>query len=285
MTDNTTNRILYDDAQRLMSRIKWAERALDDAKRAIGDKTPLSLTLPLLDAANQAVEEARDWLRGANDRAVETTPTEELQALERGISVAETQEDLSRCADTLRSWQLPKGVPTVKKFAHLLLERAKALGLEPRKSPEPLPREPGCEEEEPVRGSYPGARVKQEQKSRTMWDSYEPKPGLPRHELQDGYPRIVNAPRPPNKKLIDEAKSQREVLKSMVSMAKMGLDEEEGFAIDALAEELLCTESQKALKELYAKVDERAWSADALSRINTLFRTRHEHLAVLGGAK
>jgi hypothetical protein len=296
---STTTRILYDDAQRLMSRIKWAERALDDAKRFIGDKTPLTLTLPMLDDANKAVEEAREWLRGANDGSLSQTMNEadppeeraEVEALERGISLAQTAEDLKRCAEILRGWNLPKGIPTSKRFARLLLERAKELGIElPTKTQEPLSREPGCDDMDGEERAFPPRpRVESEKRAQALWESYEKRnpPDLPKHELQDGLPRIVNAPLPPQKKLLDAVKSQREILKSMVSISKMGLDKEECHVIDALSEELFRVESQDALKELFVKVEGRPWSEDALSRLKTLFRTRHEHISELkqGGAK
>jgi hypothetical protein len=178
---------------------------------------------------------------GLASESVRTEETEATQSLARGISLAQSSEDLKRCADVLRSWHLPKGHHDLRRFSRMLLARAEELGLDFHKTHKEI--DPNEQPQETV----------------------------------DGYPRIINPPRASQRKPNNE-KSRREVFESLVKTGKRGLSVGEHEAIDTIAAQLLSCQSIKDLDEVKRGLSTFTLSMSALQQVADLIDMRVGHI-------
>jgi hypothetical protein len=191
----------------------------------------------------------------------ENTPIEESEAtlsLERGISLAQTSEDLKRCADVLRGWHLSKGHPNLRRFSRKLLERAEELGIETKKAYEPS-REPGCD-------------IDVERSTSLHSSRQESAP-----ETFGGYPRIINPPRT-SKQQLDGERSRKEVFLSLVKTGKLGLSENDQGIITEISAHLLSCRSSKDLETAKRTIEEFTLSSAARQQVADLIDIRAGHI-------
>lgn len=340
MTD-TTNKNIYDEAQRWLCRVRWAECALNDAKLALAMKSPLNITLGDLRTAElRPLMREKAWSEGAAilvnglhlqllniafalagcghklsntdlqrlgetlfgiaaqlDKAkpsLEYFPQEEesiapvvieesdgpqevedVVSLNRGISLAQTEEDLKRCGDIVRSWNLPKEHPRRIHFRQLLEERARELGIKSKKAPEPLPREPGCDdmdgEETPAPAPTKPAPLHvrtQVERSQDVHKVFNP----------DNLPIITNPPRNQKQKATNTEKGRKETFDALVSMGKKGLHENDHGAIDDIAATLLSCRSHQTLESSKKNFTKFTMSAAAREQVAALIEMRAGHI-------
>jgi hypothetical protein len=184
--------------------------------------------------------------------------SEETLSLERGISLAQTSEDLKRCADVLRGWHLPKGHPNLRRFSRQLLARADELGIEPQKAQEPS-RNPGCDVEESLNPLH--SRGDQSAS-----------------EVFDGYPRIINPPRSAKQQQLDSEKSRKEIFVALVKTGKLGLSENDQGIVSEIATHLLSCRSSKDIEAFRQIIEELTLSSAARQQVADLLEMRAGHI-------
>lgn len=286
---------------RNIARKAWSETAINQVKRHIPDLQDIAASLAgighiLSNSTFSALgvelyefsltlDEARPSLEYfPQEESTEPTPApsfsneneafdqEEIEALKRGISVAQTREDLKSCADTLRGMALPKGSSLAKSFVRLLLERAKELGIEPEKAPG---REPGSdddlEEETPAPAPIKPAPLHvrtQVERSQDVHKVFNP----------ENLPIITNPPRNPQQKAINTEKGRREVFEQLVKTGKLGLPENDYGAIDDIAATLLSCRSLKDLELAKKNSTKFQMSVAAREQVQAIIEMRAGHI-------